>query len=109
MAPSLWNAVAVRITEQRPAVNSGTRFSLREWINGLLAAPALGASLAGAIAIVVMAAVIGIVYLKTHGQQPQHEVVAVVTLDKNEGQKGGREDGAESTAGSGAERTTPGP
>jgi hypothetical protein len=67
VSPSMWNVIEARTTESRPA-DSTSRVSLRAWLVGLFAAPRYG--LAGAMAVLIVAAVIGVMYLRTQ-PQPQ--------------------------------------
>ncbi len=75
VGPSMWSAIAARTAESRSA-DSGSRFSFGSWLAGLLATPRY--AFAGAAAVVMLAVVIGIVYLRTrtHGPLPQPESVA---------------------------------
>jgi Putative zinc-finger len=71
ISPSMWNAIAARTVAESRAVDSRERFSFGEWFAGLFAMPRYG--FAGAVAVVIVAIAIGIVYLKTRTtQQPSH-------------------------------------
>jgi hypothetical protein len=65
ISPSMWHAIEARTTESR-AAPSPSRFSLRAWLVGLFAAPRY--RLAGAMAVLIVGVVIGVMYLRT---QPQ--------------------------------------
>ena len=66
ISPSMWNAIEARtIAERRPAEKS----SLRSSLTGLFAIPRFGFAFSGALAVVVIAVVAGVMYLRTQ-QQP---------------------------------------
>ena len=66
IAPSMWNAIAQRLDESRP-IESPSRSSSLGWLAGLFTAPRLAFALP-AMAVVVLAAAIGFMFLRT---QPQ--------------------------------------
>src|SRR5215510_9890135 len=61
---SMWQAIAARTVEARPAADSRARFSFGEWLAGLFAVPRWRFALP-AMAVVVLAVVIGLVFLRT--------------------------------------------
>jgi hypothetical protein len=65
ISPLMWNAIEARTTESRTA-DSTSRFSLRAWLAGLFAAPRY--ALAGAMTVLIIGVVLGVMYLRT---QPQ--------------------------------------
>jgi hypothetical protein len=67
VSPSMWNAIAARTSESRP-VDSGSRFSLSGWLGGLFATPRY--AFAGSATVVILAVMIGVVYLRTRKQSP---------------------------------------
>jgi hypothetical protein len=71
---SMWQAIEARTIESRPA-HSASRFSLRAWFAGLLAMPRYG--LAGAMALLIVGLVIGVMYFRTRPQIKTPERVAV--------------------------------
>ena len=76
ISPSLWNSVEASIAQENRAINSTRRFSLRDWVAGIFAAPSFGVSFAGAM-VVLVAVVIGVVYFRTQKQPPKQDAVAV--------------------------------
>ena len=76
ITPAMWTAIQARTAaESRPVVSS-SKFSPREWLIGLFAAPRLGLAFSGAMAVLIAAVVIGFMYLRTHQQiAPPSEVV----------------------------------
>jgi hypothetical protein len=75
VSPAMWNAIAARTAESRPIV-SGSRFSLGDWLAGLFATPRY--AFAGAAAVVILAVVIGVVFLRTRTpKQPAQPETAV--------------------------------
>ena len=72
VSPVMWSAIAARTAESR-SVDSRSRFSLGGWLAGLFATPRY--AFAGAAAVVMLAVVIGVVYLRTRTpktpQQPE--------------------------------------
>jgi len=76
IAPSMWNAIAERTTaaallEGRTA-DTSARFCLRDWF----VAPSFGWSFAGAMAVLIAALVIGLVYLRAYRQPTKQETIA---------------------------------
>jgi anti-sigma factor RsiW len=67
VSPAMWNAIAARTMETRPIVST-SRFSLRAWTAGLFVTPRYG--FAGAMAVLIAAVVIGVMYLRTQKQAP---------------------------------------
>ena len=65
ISPAMWQAIEARTAESRPA-DSTSRFRLSAWLVELFAAPGYG--LAGAMAVLVVGVVIGLIYFRT---QPQ--------------------------------------
>ena len=68
IAPSMWQAIAARTAESR-AANSDSRSGWREWFAGLFAAPRFRYAFSGALAVSLIAAFVGLMYLKIHQQQ----------------------------------------
>lgn len=68
ISPSMWNAIEARtIADHRPSHRSSWRASLA----GLFAIPRFGFAFSGAMAVVIVAVVVGVMYLRTQpGQQP---------------------------------------
>lgn len=67
VSPGMWSAIAARTAESRP-VNPVPRFSFGTWLSGLFAPR--GYAFAGAAAVVMLALMIGIVYLRTRSSNP---------------------------------------
>jgi hypothetical protein len=65
ISPAVWQAIEARTTENRSA-DSTSRFSLRAWLAGLFAPPRYG--LAGALAVLIVGVVMGVMYLRTRPQ-----------------------------------------
>ena len=74
ISPSLWNSIEAAIAQESRPINATRHFNLRDWVAGI-AAPSFGFSFAGAM-VVLVAVVIGVVYVRTQKQPPKHEVVA---------------------------------
>ena len=76
ITPAMWTAIQARTAaESRPVVSS-SKFSPREWLIGLFAAPRFGLAFSGAMAVLLAAVVIGVMYLRTQPQiAPPAEVV----------------------------------
>jgi len=70
ISPSMWNAIAVRTAAEQPP---SQKSSLRASLAGLFAIPRIGFAFSGAIAIVIIAVVVGVMYLKTQPQPPRQE------------------------------------
>src|SRR5262249_39964291 len=59
IASSMWNAIEGRLEEESPR----SRASIRDWFAGLFAAPSFGFTLAGTVAVLLAAILIGVVYV----------------------------------------------
>jgi hypothetical protein len=89
ISPSMWNAIEARTTAERgPAQESSWRISLAS----LFAIPRFGFAFSGAMAIVIVAVVAGVMYLRTQQQRQVLPVIAgggnstdVKPQDKNPG------------------------
>ena len=76
ISPAMWSAIQARtVSESRP-VNSSSKFNARSWVAGLFALPRLGFAFSGALAVVIIAVVVGVMYLKTREQTATPETVA---------------------------------
>lgn len=76
ISPSLWNAIEARTAaEQGPVQKSSWRASLA----GLFTIPRFGFAFSGAMAVVVVAVVAGVMYLRTQPQPVKNETVATIT------------------------------
>jgi len=79
ITPSMWNAIQARTaTESRP-VGSNSKFNSRAWLAGIFATPRFGFAFSGALAVLIAAVVIGVMYLRTQPPIPAApDKVAVV-------------------------------
>jgi len=75
ISPAMWRAIAARTTPASEPTASSSRVRLRDRIVGLFNAPALGWSFAGLAIVLLLAAVIGVAYLRTRKQLHREEVV----------------------------------
>ncbi len=76
ISPGMWSAIQARtVTERRP-VDSRPKFNLRSSLAGLFAVPRLGFAFSGGLAVVIIAVVVGALYLKMHQQTATPETVA---------------------------------
>jgi hypothetical protein len=74
VSPSIWHAIEARTTAESLAVTSGSQSNPRAWLTGLFAAPRYG--FAGAMAVLIVGVVIGVMYLRTQ-PQPQAPVAGI--------------------------------
>jgi hypothetical protein len=89
ISPSMWNAIEARTAVER---QPGNGFSLRASLAALFATPRFGFAFSGAMAVVIVAVVVGVMYLRTQQQPPVQPVIAgggnpadVKPRDKNPG------------------------
>jgi hypothetical protein len=73
ISPAMWHSIEARTTERRPP-DSTSRLSLPAWLTGLFAAPRYG--LAGALAVLIVGVVIGVMYLRIQPRTKTPERVA---------------------------------
>ena len=79
IAPSMWQAIATRTASESHAVNSPSRLGLREWLTGLFAVPRFRYAFSGALAVSLIAAFVGLMYLKSIQQDSKPPQIAVKT------------------------------
>ena len=73
ISPSIWAAIEARTAvERRP----GNRSSWRASLAGLFAIPRFGFAFSGAMAVVIVAVVVGVMYLRTQQQRPVQPLIA---------------------------------
>ena len=77
ISPALWSAIAARTAAETEATESSSRVRFRDRIAGLFNEPAFGWSFAGVAVILLLAAVIGVAYLRNRKQPHREEVVNV--------------------------------
>jgi hypothetical protein len=70
IAPSMWPGIVARTAAEGLPVDSRSRPGLGEWFTGLFAAPRVRYAFSGALAVAIVAVVIGLMYLRIHQQQP---------------------------------------
>ena len=75
ISPTMWNAIAPRTAAEHPPSATTWRFALGEWFSGLLTVPR-GLAFSGAVAVLVAAIAVGIVYLRTHQSVQKPQLVA---------------------------------
>ena len=76
ISPTMWNAIAARTAAEHTASATTWRSALGEWFAGLLTVPRFGLAFSGAVAVLVAAIVVGIVYLRTHQSEQKPQLVA---------------------------------
>lgn len=74
VSPQLWNTVAAAIANDNRVIVSAPPKRLRDRFAGLFVSPAYGVSFAGAIAVLIVATIVGVAYFRTHRQQQQPQV-----------------------------------
>ena len=79
IAPSMWQAIAARTVSESRAVDSHSPRGFSEWFTGLFTAPRFRYAFSGALAVAVIAVVVGVMYLRTHQQQPKPVGLVAVT------------------------------
>src|SRR5207249_9712180 len=77
ISPKIWNAIAARTVAKNNASDSRPRFSSPAWFAGLFAWPRLGFAFSGAMAVLILAVVFGVAYLRTHQRPGQVEIAKV--------------------------------
>lgn len=71
-APSMWGDIAARTTEAGKEIDSGSQWSWREWF----VVPSFGWSLAGTMAVLIFAVVMGVVFLRSPKQPAKQVIIA---------------------------------
>jgi hypothetical protein len=68
ITPAMWSAIQARTASESRPVDTSSNFNVRAWLVGIFAAPRFGFAFSGAMAVLIAAVVIGVMYLRT---QPQ--------------------------------------
>lgn len=69
VSPAMWSAIEARTVAETP-IDSSPKLNTRSWFAGIFAAPRFGFAFSGAMAVLIVAVVIGVMYLRTHQQTP---------------------------------------
>jgi len=78
IAPSMWSTIAARTVAEARGTESGPRFRLRD----LFVVPSFGWSFAGAMAVLIFAVLLGVVYLQSKKQPGSDQTTAKVKESK---------------------------
>jgi hypothetical protein len=70
IAPAMWSAIQARTAVEDKSVSSRSKFNLRLLLAGLFATPRSGLAFSGALAVLIAAVVIGVMYLRMQPQLP---------------------------------------
>jgi hypothetical protein len=76
--PAMWSAIQARTVTESRADDARAKLKPLAWLTGLFATPRIGFAFSGAMAVLIAAVVIGVMYLKTHPQLPAPGVVITV-------------------------------
>src|SRR6266404_3033927 len=80
ITPAMWSAIQERTAAERQPIGQSSQFNPRAWLAGLFTAPRFGLAFSGAMAVLIAAIVIGVMYLGTQPQiAPPSEVVIANT------------------------------
>ena len=78
VGPSMWSAIQARTVTEGRANDARAKLKPLAWLAGLFATPRIGFAFSGAMAVLIAAVVIGVMYLKAHPQLPAPEVASTV-------------------------------
>jgi hypothetical protein len=78
IAPAMWNAIQTRAVAESSPVVSSSKFNLPAWLIGLFAAPRLGLAFSAAMAVLIAAIAIGLMYLRTQPKPAAPEAIVRV-------------------------------
>jgi hypothetical protein len=67
--PSMWTAIAAGTVAEDSAIETRSRAGLRQWFAGLFALPRFGFAFSSAMAVLIVAVAVGIIYLRNHQEQ----------------------------------------
>src|SRR6267143_3288686 len=70
ISPSMWSAIQARTVTESRADDVSAKLRPLAWLAGLLVTPRFGFAFSGAMAVLIAAVVIGVMYLKTQPQTP---------------------------------------
>jgi hypothetical protein len=74
ISPSMWNAIEARTAAER---GSTQKSGLRASLAALFAIPRFGFAFSGAMAVLIIAVVVGVIYLRTQRQPPRTTIATV--------------------------------
>ena len=66
---SMWGAIVARTAVEDGAIEARSRSGTRQWLAGLFALPRIGFAFSGAMAVLVVAVAVGVIYLRNHQEQ----------------------------------------
>lgn len=78
ITPSIWSAIQARTATESRANEAKAKLRPLAWLAGLFATPRIGFAFSGAMAVLIAAVVIGVMYLKTQPQPPATGVASTV-------------------------------
>jgi hypothetical protein len=67
--PSMWGAIAARTAVEDSAIGARSRSGSRQWLAGLFTLPRFGFAFSSAMAVLIVAVAVGIIYLRNHKEQ----------------------------------------
>ena len=78
ITPAMWSAVSARTAVENNSVDPRSRINPLGWLTGLFATPRFGFAFSGALAVLIAAVVIGVMYLRTQPPLPATKVAGTV-------------------------------
>ena len=70
ISPAMWNAIQARTAAESDPFGSSPKLKPRAWLAGLFGTARFGFAFSGALAVLIAAVLIGVMYLRTHQQPP---------------------------------------
>jgi hypothetical protein len=78
ITPAMWSAIQARTAVENKSVSSRSKFNPRLWLAGLFATPRFGFAFSGALAVLIAAVVIGVMYLRIQPPLPRTDTARTV-------------------------------
>jgi hypothetical protein len=78
VSPAIWNGIAASINAEERQAQRERKFNFAEWLSGVFAIPSLRFAMP-AVALVAIAVVVGVAYLRTRAPQTPSNVTADLT------------------------------
>src|SRR6266513_4452930 len=67
--PSMWTAIAARTAAEDSAIETRSRSGSRQWFAALFTLPRFGIAFSSAMAVLIVAVAVGVIYLRNHQEQ----------------------------------------
>jgi len=79
--PSMWTAIASRTAAEESAIETRSRSGSRQWFAALFTLPRFGFAFSSAMAVLIVAVAVGVIYLRNHQEQKPPLVAGKINVN----------------------------